>query len=289
MPATVDREAIAEQPNPLGLAGIEFVEYATSRPQALGQVLETLGFRPVARHRSREVLLYRQGTMNIVINAHDGARTSSVAPSETAVIAAVAFRVRDASAAYQRALERGAWAVPVQVEVMELHIPAIHGVGASRIYFVDRSDDFSIWDVDFVPIPTVDKHPPAIAGLHWFGLVQYIGSERMEDWCEFYRELFGFERLQDTQRFGILPKGRVLRSPCGSFYWQLIEPELLDAGSEESLQRIGFGTPDVPAAVAALRARGVNFVEAGELHTGVRGALTVAQLGGLMFELVHHG
>ena len=289
MPATVDREAIAEQPNPLGLAGIEFVEYATSRPQALGQVLETLGFRPVARHRSREVLLYRQGTMNIVINAHDGARPSSVAPSETPVIAAVAFRVRDASAAYQRALERGAWAVPVQVEVMELHIPAIHGVGASRIYFVDRSDDFSIWDVDFVPIPTVDKHPPAIAGLHWFGLVQYIGSERMEDWCEFYRELFGFERLQDTQRFGILPKGRVLRSPCGSFYWQLIEPELLDAGSEESLQRIGFGTPDVPAAVAALRARGVNFVEAGELHTGVRGALTVAQLGGLMFELVHHG
>ena len=289
MPATADREAIAEQPNPLGLAGIEFVEYATSRPQALGQVLETLGFRPVARHRSREVLLYRQGTMNIVINAHDGARPSSVAPSETPVIAAVAFRVRDASAAYQRALERGAWAVPVQVEVMELHIPAIHGVGASRIYFVDRSDDFSIWDVDFVPIPTVDKHPPAIAGLHWFGLVQYIGSERMEDWCEFYRELFGFERLQDTQRFGILPKGRVLRSPCGSFYWQLIEPELLDAGSEESLQRIGFGTPDVPAAVAALRARGVNFVEAGELHTGVRGALTVAQLGGLMFELVHHG
>jgi 4-hydroxyphenylpyruvate dioxygenase len=289
MPATVDREAIAEQPNPLGLAGIEFVEYATSRPQALGQVLETLGFRPVARHRSREVLLYRQGTMNIVINAHDGARPSSVAPTETPVISAVAFRVRDAAAAYRRALERGAWAVPVQVEVMELHIPAIHGVGASRIYFVDRSDAFSIWDVDFVPIPTVDKHPPAIAGLHWFGLVQYIGSERMEDWCEFYRELFGFERLQDTQRFGILPKGHILRSPCGSFYWQLIEPEpgLVEAEGEESLQRVGLGTPDVPAAVAALRARGVSFVEAGELHTEARGALTVAQLGGLMFELVH--
>ena len=289
MPLTADREAIAELPNPLGLAGIEFVEYATSRPQALGQVLETLGFRPVARHRSREVLLYRQGTMNIVINAHDGARPSSVAPTETPVISAVAFRVRDAAAAYRRALDRGAWAVPVQVEVMELHIPAIHGVGASRIYFVDRSDAFSIWDVDFVPIPTVDKHPPAIAGLHWFGLVQYIGSERMEDWCEFYRELFGFERLQDTQRFGILPKGHILRSPCGSFYWQLIEPEpgLVEAEGEESLQRVGLGTPDVPAAVAALRARGVSFVEAGELHTEARGALTVAQLGGLMFELVH--
>ena len=284
MPHTADREAIAEPPNPLGLAGIEFVEYTTRRPQALGQVLETMGFRPVARHRSREVLLYRQGAMNIVINAHDAAQAA-----ETPQIAAVAFRVRDAAAAYRRALERGAWAVPIQVQVMELHIPAIHGVGASRIYFVDRSDAFSIWDVDFVPIPTVDRHPPALAGLHWFGLVQYIGVDRMADWCEFYRELFGFEQLQDTQRFGILPKGHVLRSPCGGFYWQLIEPEAgLDSDGAESLQRIGFGTPDVAAAVAALRARGMPFVEAGALHTQARGALTVAQLGGLMFELVQH-
>ncbi|HRH89308.1 MAG TPA: 4-hydroxyphenylpyruvate dioxygenase [Rubrivivax sp.] len=295
MPHSVEREANVELPNPLGLAGIEFIEYATSRPQALGQVLETLGFRPVARHRSREVLLYRQGTMNIVINAHAGVRPSNVQPTETPVIAAVAFRVRDAAAAYRRALDRGAWAVPIQVEVMELHIPAVHGVGGSRIYFVDRADAFSIWDVDFVPIPTVDKQPPAIAGLHWFGLVQYIGNDRMEDWCEFYRELFGFERLEDTQRFGILPKGHVLRSPCGSFYWQLIEPEpgLLDVDGdqpgEESLQRIGLGTSDVPAAVAALRARGVDFIEAADLHSGARGALTVPQLGGLMFELVRHG
>ena len=289
MPQSAIREAIGELPNPLGLAGIEFVEYATSRPQALGQLLETLGFRPVARHRSREVLLYRQGTMNIVINAHDAQRPGSRVPAETPVITAVALRVRDAAAAYRRALDRGAWAVPVQVEVMELHIPAIHGVGASRIYFVDRWDAFSIWDVDFVPIPTVDRQPPALAGLHWFGLVQYIGSERMDDWCEFYRELFGFEPLADEQRFGILPKGRILRSPCNSFYLQLIEPE---AGSgelegEESLQRIGFGAPDVPAVVAALRARGVDFVESPDLHSQARGALTVPALGGVMFELVH--
>ena len=70
-----DREAIGEVPNPLGLDGIEFIEYATSRPQALGQVLEAMGFRPVARHRSREVVLYRQGSMNLVVNAHpDDAR-----------------------------------------------------------------------------------------------------------------------------------------------------------------------------------------------------------------------
>jgi 4-hydroxyphenylpyruvate dioxygenase len=285
-----DREVHIEADNPLGLAGIEFVEFSTSRPQALGQVLEMMGFRPVGRHRSREVLLYRQGEMNVVINAHVSSLPRSSAPTETPVIAAIALRVRDAASAYRRALERGAWAVPTHVEVMELNIPAVHGVGSSRIYFVDRFKDFSIYDVDFVKIPTVDAHPLAVAGLHWFGLVQYIGNERTEDWTEFYRELFGFRALPDEQRFGILPKGRILQSACGSFCLQLIEPEpgILDVEGDESLQRVGFGCPDVPAAVAALRELGVEFVESRGVHSGDRGALTKGYLGGVMFELVHH-
>ncbi|MFT3956903.1 MAG: 4-hydroxyphenylpyruvate dioxygenase [Piscinibacter sp.] len=286
----VPREAITDAANPLGLDGIEFIEYATSRPQALGQVLEMMGFRPVARHRSREVLLYRQGGMNIVVNAHVSHHPRAVQPTETPVIAAIALRVRDAAAAYRRALERGAWAVPTNVEVMELNIPAVHGVGASRIYFVDRHREFSIYDVDFTRIPTVDPQPPALAGMHWFGVVQYIGTDRMEDWTEFYAELFGFHDLPDEQRFGILPKGRVLASPCGSFFLQLIEPEpgIVDVEGDESLQRIGLGAPDVLAAVAELRARGMSFVESGSVHSGSRGALTKTQLGSVMFELVQH-
>ena len=285
-----DREAISSATNPLGLDGIEFVEYSTSKPQALGQVLEMMGFRPVARHRSREVRLYRQGGMNVIVNAHDSGLPRSVRPAETPVIAAIALRVRDAAAAYRHVLARGAWAVPTQVEVMELNIPAIHGVGTSRIYFVDRTRDFSIYDVDFIPIPTVDLHPPALTGMHFFGLVQYIGVERTEDWTEFYAELFGFKPLPDEERFGVLPKGRVLKSPCESFFWQLIEPEpgLLDLEGDEMLQRIGLGTPDVLASVAALRGRGVGFVESQGVHSDARGALTQGYLGGVMFELVHN-
>jgi 4-hydroxyphenylpyruvate dioxygenase len=306
MPA--DRESLGEMSNPLGLAGIEFVEYATAQPQALGQVLETMGFRPVARHRSREVLLYRQGPMNVIVNAH-------AAPAGAPAIGAVALRVRDAGAAFRRAVDRGAWGVPVQVEPMELHIPGIHGVGTSRLYFIDRwkheapktppasaprggvpglersgAGEFSIYDVDFVPIPTVDLTPPSIAGMHWFGVVQYIGNERTDDWTEFYRELFGFSELPDDRRFGILPKGRVLASPCGTFYWQLIEPEpgILDVEDDEMLNRVAFGAPDVMAAVAQLRERGVDFVEsAGGVHTDVRGAVTRPAMGGVTFELVH--
>ena len=295
MQITADRESLTDATNPLGLDGIEFIEFVTAKPQAFGQVLEMMGFRPIARHRSREVLLYRQGEMNIVINAHAGGLPRTVQPSLSQdqrgpVISAIALRVRDAATAYRHALDRGAWAVPTNVEVMELNIPAVHGVGASRIYFVDRYKEFSIYDVDFTPIPTVDPRPPALTGLHWFGVVQYIGIDRMEDWTEFYAELFGFKTLPDDKRCGILPKGRVLQSPCGRFYLQLIEPEpgILDAEGEESLQRVGFGTPDVLASVAALRQRGVGFVESQGVHSETRGALTQSVLGGAMFELVHH-
>jgi 4-hydroxyphenylpyruvate dioxygenase len=172
---------------------------------------------------------------------------------------------------------------------MELNIPAIHGVGASRVYFVDRYRDFSIYDVDFTPIPTVDPQPPALAGMHWFGVVQYIGNDRTEDWTEFYATLFGFKALPDEQRYGILPKGRILRSPCGSFFLQLIEPKpgIFDVEANESLQRVGLGTPDVLQTVKALRERGVGFVESQGVHSDTRGALTQSYLGGVMFELVH--
>src|SRR3981189_3013009 len=112
------REAISDDANPMGAEGIEFIEYATSKPQAVGQVLETMGFRPIARHRSREVLLYRQGEMNVIVNAHVARLPRAVQPVERPVIAAIALRVRDAAAAYRHVLEAGAWVVPTQVEVM---------------------------------------------------------------------------------------------------------------------------------------------------------------------------
>jgi 4-hydroxyphenylpyruvate dioxygenase len=172
---------------------------------------------------------------------------------------------------------------------MELNIPAIHGAGESLIYFVDRYDEFSIYDVDFRPIPSIDPNPPAIAGMHFFGIVQYIGPDRTADWVEFYRQIFGFTPLPDRVRFGIMPKGLLLESPCRRFFLQLIEPEDSARFSDwdEHLQRIGLGTPDVPVAVATLEQRGVEFVTSNEVHTSERGALTKPRLGSVMFELVH--
>ena len=288
-----DREAVPEKANRLGIDGIEFIEYATSRPQALGQVLEAMGFRPVARHRSREIVLYRQGAMNLVVNAHpDDARVSATVDGQP-VISGVAFRVQDALKAHTRCMALGAWSVPSHAKAMELHIPAIRGPGGSRFYFVDRWKEFSIYDIDFVTIPTVDPAPPALAGMSYFGVVQYIGAGRSADWVAYFERMFDFGLIPDDQRFGILPKGTLMHSPCNGFLWQLIEPDpLMDEGDDasetfESLQRLGLGVPDVNAAVSELKSRGVEFVESARLHPEDRGALTRTVLGSVSFELVH--
>jgi 4-hydroxyphenylpyruvate dioxygenase len=290
MPANpLHREAVPETPNRLGIDGIEFIEYTTSHPQALGQVLENMGFKPVARHRSREVTLYRQGGMNLVVNANpEDARMSGAADGEP-VISAVAFRVQDALKAHTRCIELGAWTVPSHAQAMELHIPAIHGPGSTRFYFVDRWKEFSIYDIDFKPIPTVDQHPKSIADMSYFGVVQYIGAGRSADWLAYFENIFDFAFVPDDQRFGILPKGKLMKSPCGQFLWQLIEPEPWMDGDEspESLQRIGLGVADVGAAVKVLKNQGVEFVESSQLHPEDRGALTRSMLGSVSFELVH--
>ncbi len=274
-------EAIPEPLNPLGVDGIEFIEYATSQPQAFGALLQQIGFAAVARHRSREVVLYRQGAMNVIVNSH-GAMPASP------TLGAVALRVRDAGHAYRRSLEIGAWEIEPHAAAMELNIPGIHGVGDSLVYFVDRYRDFSIYDVDFVPLAATEAKPPALAGLHWFGVVQAILSGRTRDWVDFYESLFGFSVLPQGTYFGVLPNGTLLESPCHKFYLQLIEPPPgSDAGHrDEGLVRVGLGTRDVPAAVRALAERGIVFVDRGAVQPSDKGALTQVYLGSVTFELV---
>jgi len=220
--------------------------------------------------------------MNLIVNA------DASAAEKTPAIAAIALRVRDAGFAHRHCLDLGAWDMPTRASAMELHIPGIHGVGDSLIYFVDRYRDFAIYDVDFVFDSNSKPHPPGVAGLHWFGVVQAILNERTADWLDFYRTLFGFEVLPRGQYFGVLPKGTLLESPCRKFYLQLIEPPpgADEVHWNEGLVRVGLGAPDVPKAVAALKQRGIVFVDHGAVQPSDKGALTQVYLGGVTFELV---
>jgi 4-hydroxyphenylpyruvate dioxygenase len=281
-------EQFPEPNNPLGIDGIEFIEYATASPLALGQLLEQMGFVATARHRSREVTRYQQGSMNVIVNADPRSLPLAEDDPQSTVISAIALRVRDADVAYRRAIEMGAWAIPTRAGVMELNIPGVHGAGDSILYFVDLFKDFSIYDVDFKPIPNAPANPPALAGLHFFGVVQAIGSGRAPEWIAFYQQLMDFRPLPEGRYFGVVHKGTLLESPCHSFYVQLVEPPEGAGGLQwaEQLIRVGFGAPDVLAATRELKQRGIVFVDREPAQSSAKGALTQLYKGGVSFELV---
>ena len=140
--------------NPMGTDGFEFVEYTAPDPQLLRDLFTKMGFPEVARHKRKDVTLHRQGDCNFIINAQAGSFAESFAREHGPSACAMAFRVKDAKAAHQRALRLGATNVDNDVVDGELDIPAIEGIGGSRLFFVDRyGAEGSIYDVDF------DFHP----------------------------------------------------------------------------------------------------------------------------------
>ena len=138
--------------NPVGTDGFEFVEYTAPDPELLRTLFERLGFPVTARHRSKNVTLHRQGDINFIINAEPDSFGQRFAREHGPSACAMAFRVKDAAAAYKRCIELGAKPVETRVGPMELQIPAIEGIGGSLIYLVDRYGERTIYDVDFVPV-----------------------------------------------------------------------------------------------------------------------------------------
>src|SRR5215470_10962564 len=145
-------------PNPMGTDGFEFVEYTAPDPQLLRTLFERLGFPVVARHRSKNVTLHRQGDVNFIVNAEKDSFAQGFARVHGPSICAIAFRVKNSALAYKRALSLGAWGVEGRVGPMELNIPAIKGIGDSLIYLVDRyGERGTIYDVDFEYLPGVER------------------------------------------------------------------------------------------------------------------------------------
>lgn len=95
--------------NPMGTAGFEFVEYTSPDPEKLAETFKRLGFKTIAKHRRKNVTLYRQGNINFLLNAEPDSFASRFANRHGPSICAIAFRVEDASFAYKRALDLGAW------------------------------------------------------------------------------------------------------------------------------------------------------------------------------------
>jgi 4-hydroxyphenylpyruvate dioxygenase len=263
--------AISEA-NPMGTDGFEFVEYAHPEPQKLTALLEQMGFTAVARHRSKNVTLYRQGDINFVVNAEPGSFAQEFAALHGPCACAMAFRVVDAKKAFERAVALGAEPYTGgRLGPMELNIPAVRGIGGSLLYFVDRyGDKGSIWDVDFVWTGARDPHPEP-AGLHYIDhLTHNVQRGRMDHWAGWYERLFNFREIRFFNIEGKLTGliSRALTSPCGKIRIPINESlddksqieEYLRVYRGEGIQHVAMGSRDIYGSVEALRANRLPFM-----------------------------
>ena len=255
--------------NPMGTDGFEFVEYTAPDPQALAVLFERMGFRAAARHRHKDVTLYRQGDVNFILNAEPDSFAQSFARVHGPSVCAMAFRVTDAAKAWRRALDLGAEPGPDQAGPMELNIPSIKGIGGSLIYLVDRyGERGTIYDVDFEIDGALGHDGVGFEAVDH--LTHNVHRGRMDSWAAFYERLFNFREIKYFDIEGKLTglKSRAMTSPCGQIRIPINESsddksqiaEYLEAYNGEGIQHIALSTADIYRTVEAMRTRGTEFM-----------------------------
>ncbi len=282
-----DAPAFTPWDNPMGTDGFEFIEYAAPDPVAMGKVFERMGFTAIAKHRHKNVLLYRQGEINFILNAEPDSFAQRFAREHGPSVCAIAFRVHDAKAAYERATSLGAWGFADKAGPGELNIPAIKGIGDSLIYLVDRwpgkngakpgdIGNIGFYDVDFEPLPGVASQDALTTkgnGLTYIDhLTHNVYRGRMNTWAGFYEKLFNFREIKyfdiEGQVTGV--KSKAMTSPCGKIRIPINEEgkeqagqiqEYLDMYKGEGIQHIAMGSDDLYETVDALRAKGVTLLD----------------------------
>ncbi len=254
--------------NPVGTDGFEFVEYTAPDPELLRTLFQRLGFPVTARHRSKNVTLHNQGDINFIINAEPDSFAQAFAREHGPSACAMAFRVKDAAAAYKHCIDLGAKPVETRVGPMELQIPAIEGIGGSLIYLVDRYGERTIYDVDFLPVKS--EGGVSDAGLTYIDhLTHNVARGNMNKWAGFYEKLFNFREIRyfdiEGKKTGLF--SRAMTSPCGKIRIPINESqddksqieEYLQEYRGEGIQHIALGTPDIVRTVDVLRGQGVQF------------------------------
>ncbi len=260
--------------NPMGLDGFEFVEFASPEPGVLEPVFKLLGFTAVARHRSKNVTLYRQGDINFILNEEPKSHAAYFAQEHGPSACGMAFRVRDAHQAYSRALELGAQPLEIPTGPMELRLPAIKGIGGAPLYLIDRyQENNNIYDIDFKFFEGIDRHPEGCGFQTIDHLTHNVYRGRMEHWANFYETLFNFRQIRyfdiKGEYSGLLSKA--MTAPDGRIRIPLNEEasqgsgqieEFLMKYNGEGIQHIALICDDLFSCWDRLKAIGLEFMAA---------------------------
>ncbi len=260
--------------NPVGTDGFEFVEFTSLEPDHLAAHFKAMGFTAVARHRSKNILRFKQGDINFLLNMEPAGQPALFRGQHGPGANAMAFRVRDARLAFEEVQKRGAKPVDMPIGPMELDIPCIEGIGGTYIYLVDRYGAQSIYDVDFRPIEGADESANAV-GLNYLDhLTHNVQRGNMKRWAEFYERIFNFREIRyfdiEGQVTGLFSKA--MTSPCGKIRIPLNESkgedgkvdqieEFLHRYGGEGIQHIALGADNLISTVDQLIERGVALQE----------------------------
>jgi 4-hydroxyphenylpyruvate dioxygenase len=257
--------------NPLGLDGFEFIEFSAPEKGLLEPVFERMGFARIARHRSKDVDLWRQGEINLIANYEPKSPAAYFAAEHGPSACGMAFRVKNARVAYDEAIARGAEPVETRTGPMELRLPAIRGIGGAMIYLVDRyGDALSIYDIDFDYLPGVDRNPVGAGFKIIDHLTHNVYGGRMAHWGSFYERVFNFREIRYFDIKGEYTglTSRAMTAPDGKIRIPLNEEgkagggqieEYLRAYNGEGIQHIAFSCDDLPACWDRLKALGTPF------------------------------
>ncbi len=255
--------------NPIGLDGMEFIEYATPQPEQLEKLFGQLGFTKIGAHKHKKVSLYAQGGIHYILNREDDSFATHFSAEHGPSVCATGFRVQNAEKAFHAAVARGAKPCPAS---KHHSFPAIYGIGNSVIYFIDQythSSPYKVYETDF-HLTTRDVQPGV--GLQVIDhLTNNVPKGEMVKWCEFYESVFNF---RETRYFDIKGKAtglysKVMKSPCGKIIIPINEPtgqksqiqEYLDEYKGSGIQHIALLTNDIIATVRSLKKNGIEFLD----------------------------
>lgn len=257
--------------NPMGTDGFEFVEFAASDFTELEDLFLKMGFAKVAKHKSKNVNLYKQGDINFIINAEPESHAWKFQEKHNSSVNSIAFRVKNAAYAFERAVELGATPHTSQARAMEINIPAIEGIGGSLIYFVDIYGDKNIYDIDFIPIADAPTNHIGNGLTYLDHLTHNVKRGNMDKWASFYEKYFNFKEIRYFDIEGKLTGlvSRAMTSPCGKIRIPINEStdensqieEFLKEYNGEGIQHIALGTDDIYKTVEGISKNGIKFMD----------------------------
>jgi len=260
--------------NPLGTDGFEFVEYTGPDASVLETLFTNLGFTPVAKHKTKDIIRYKQGDINFLLNREPTGQAAEFRKLHGPSANAMAFRVKDAKFAYEEALKNGAEAYGDGIWTDPDTIPAIKGIGGSVLYLVDKYGEETIYDDLFEPTGKVDHGGVGLQILDHLTHNVFMGQ--METWAKFYERIFNFREIR---YFDIAGKhtaliSKAMTGPCGKLRIPLNESqdeksqiaEYLKEYNGEGIQHIALTTKDICDTVDKLRANGVIFQDTIETY-----------------------